>query len=166
MGTNFRESFPYIAMSDRGGACDFRMWQSSLCVEPVKKLDMEVACAAAMRWTGCDRNQTFNILLVRLQRIPIWNWSLVGVKGLIKPERIAKYRPSYRLWFVIPAFFDWPKERFSNHFDEKYGESNHNLYLHSLRFVIGPNRRQFDPSGFWHKFHSLAGREPPQFRTL
>ena len=31
----------------------------------------------------------------------------------------------YHLWFVIPALFDWPKERFSNHFDEKYGESNH-----------------------------------------
>ena len=31
----------------------------------------------------------------------------------------------YRLRFVIPALFDWPKERFSNHFDEKYGKSNH-----------------------------------------
>ena len=31
----------------------------------------------------------------------------------------------YRLCFVIPALFDWPKERVSNHFGEKCGESNH-----------------------------------------
>ena len=44
----------------------------------------------------------------------------------------------YRLWFVIPALFDWPKERFSNHFDEKYGEINHvSSLLYPLRFLIG-----------------------------
>ena len=35
----------------------------------------------------------------------------------------------YRLWFVIPVLFNGPKERFSNHFDEKYDESNHVLSL-------------------------------------
>ena len=31
----------------------------------------------------------------------------------------------YCLWFVIPALLDWQKERFSNHFENKYDESNH-----------------------------------------
>ena len=39
--------------------------------------------------------------------------------------RMTSQTNLYRLWFVITALFDWPKERFSNRFDEKYGESNH-----------------------------------------
>ena len=51
----------------------------------------------------------------------------------------------YRLWFVIPALFDWPKERFPNHFDEKYGESNHvSSSLYFLRFLIGSKSFLFE----------------------
>ena len=33
------------------------------------------------------------------------------------------------------------------------------------KFLPLPNCRQVNPSGFWHKFHSLAGQKPPQFWT-